>query len=270
MNCHVRHVDGSRAQRDCPIHGGKAPQPPTAKVAMTSPPQSLSAQQMDVLQSAARLQELVGGDITLVGGSAAVAHAGHRLSLDRGHVLTDLRTRYESVIEALESCADWRTARTSYQRIMLGSLGDIEGGVRQLRRSRPLEVAHMDLGDGHSVRIPTSEEMLRIKAWMVVTRNAMRDYLDVAAIADHIGLLAAARVLLRMDDYYDSGEQDPSPVTSQVVRQLADPRPVDGEDPDRYRGVQGRWRDFSETTRVCKEVAMLMTLNFDSTGGHDG
>lgn len=43
----------------------------------------------DVFVAAARLQELV-PEAVLVGGSAAVHHAGHRRSLDEGHVVRDL------------------------------------------------------------------------------------------------------------------------------------------------------------------------------------
>ena len=44
----------------------------------------------DVFVAAARLQELV-PDAVLVGGSAAAHHAGHRISLDDGHIVQNLR-----------------------------------------------------------------------------------------------------------------------------------------------------------------------------------
>ncbi len=45
-----------------------------------------------VLSSAARLQRVL-PDAVLVGGTAAVLYAKHRLSIDADHVLTDLRHR---------------------------------------------------------------------------------------------------------------------------------------------------------------------------------
>jgi hypothetical protein len=47
-----------------------------------------------VLESAARLQELV-PDAVLVGGSAAALYAGHRDSFDHDHVLADLSDRFD-------------------------------------------------------------------------------------------------------------------------------------------------------------------------------
>jgi hypothetical protein len=47
---------------------------------------------------------------------------------------------------------------------MQSFLGDIESGVRQLIRSRPLEVTEVELPSGQKLRVPTPEETLRIKA----------------------------------------------------------------------------------------------------------
>jgi hypothetical protein len=43
--------------------------------------------------------------------------------------------------------------------------------------------------------VPTAAETLRIKAWLALVRNQTRDYLDIAALADHIGFDEAAAVL---------------------------------------------------------------------------
>jgi DNA-binding XRE family transcriptional regulator len=51
-----------------------------------------------------------------------------------------------------------------------------------LIRQRPLEVKEVVIA-GKTVRIPTLEEMTRIKAWLVLRRNAVRDYLDLVALA---------------------------------------------------------------------------------------
>src|SRR5687767_1362929 len=90
-----------------------------------------------VLESAARLQELV-PDAVLVGGSAAALYAGHRDSYDHDHVVADLRDRFDVVLEALESEGEWVTNRVRPGKIILGQLGDIEAGVRQMIRTRPM------------------------------------------------------------------------------------------------------------------------------------
>lgn len=93
----------------------------------------------DVLESAARLQRLV-PDAVLVGGSAAVLYARHRDSYDHDHVVIDLASRFDVVLEALESDPERVLNRVTPGKIILGSLGDIEAGVRQLMRRQPLEV----------------------------------------------------------------------------------------------------------------------------------
>src|SRR5258708_4325753 len=89
-----------------------------------------------VLESAGRLQEIV-PDAVLVGGSAAALWANHRTSFDHDHVLEDLRTRFDAVLDAIEATDGWVTNRVAPGRIILGELGDIESGVRQLIRNVP-------------------------------------------------------------------------------------------------------------------------------------
>jgi hypothetical protein len=92
-----------------------------------------------VLDASVRLQQLV-PDAVLVGGTAAVLHAGHRLSLDDDHVIRDLTERFDDVLEALEATEGWVTARVKRPVLILGSLEGVETGIRQLIRRRPLEV----------------------------------------------------------------------------------------------------------------------------------
>lgn len=114
-------------------------------------------------------------------------HAHHRQSLDHGHVVADLSERFDTILENLEALGDWSTARVQPGKIILGELGGIETGVRQLLRSRPLETTEIEVR-GKRLVAPTAEEILRIKAWLALTRNQTRDYLDIAALADRIGL----------------------------------------------------------------------------------
>ena len=72
-----------------------------------------------VLESAARLQEVV-PDAVRVGGSAAALWANHRSSYDHGHVLTDLRERFDAVLDAIEATDGWVTNRVTPGKIILG------------------------------------------------------------------------------------------------------------------------------------------------------
>jgi len=213
-----------------------------------------------VLESAARLQELV-PDSVLVGGSAAALHAGHRDSFDHDHVLRDLRERFDVVLEALESEGDWVTNRVRPGKIILGRLGDIEAGVRQMIRTRPLETAEVLVPSGRTLRAPTADEALRVKGFLIVWRNQTRDYLDVAALADRAGSPHAGRVLAAIDDYYTDQHGEGRGVATQLARQLADPRPKDvsvTRELGEYRNLASRWTEWGEIVRVCRRVATVM------------
>jgi len=210
----------------------------------------------DVLVKATELQSIVPGAV-LVGGAGDAFHARHRVSFDHDHVLHDLTARFDTVLENLEALADWSLARVRPGKIILGSLGDIETGIRQLIRTRPLEVEEVDV-DGRTLVVPTIEETLRVKCWLAVTRNQTRDYLDVAALADRLGTQRAATVIAGIDPYYSDVNATPDAVTTQVVRQLADPRPRDHRtttELDTYKGLDERWHDWNEVRRALRELA---------------
>ncbi|MGI9032537.1 MAG: hypothetical protein ACR2HY_02415 [Acidimicrobiales bacterium] len=211
-----------------------------------------------VLASAARLQELV-PDAVLVGGSAAAHHAGHRVSFDDDHVLADLRDRFDEVLEALESSEGWVTARVKRPVLILGCLDGVETGLRQLIRRRPLEIEEARAAD-RTIRVPTLTEILRIKAWLVLVRNATRDYLDLVALADRLGTGAPA-VVLQLDDYYeDQIGPGGRRVSTQLVKQLAEPAPYDLDDVDlvHYRHLVHRWRDWAEVVEDSRSLARAM------------
>jgi hypothetical protein len=210
----------------------------------------------DVFESAARLQSLVPGAV-LVGGSAAALYAHHRESLDNDHVLTDLEQRFDSILENLEALGDWSLMRAAPGKIILGELGGIETGVRQLLRSRPLESAEIEVA-GRRLVVPTAAEILRVKAWLALGRNQTRDYLDIAALADRMGVDEAAAVLRGIDDYYADVNQRPEAVVTQLLRQLADPRPRDAEVTAQlasYKALDRRWHEWTAVRGVLADIA---------------
>lgn len=214
----------------------------------------------EVLRSAARLQEIL-PDAVMVGGPAAATHAGPRLSFDHDHVLGDLAERFDVVLEALEREPEWVTNRVVPGKIILGELGGIETGIRQLRRRRPLETELVHLTDGHGVVVPTEAETLRVKGYLIVKRNQVRDYLDVAALADHAGISWAAGILAEIDGYYEDMVHDEAPVATQLAVQLVDPQPRDRsviKQLSRYKGLALRWQDWDATRAVTAQVAAAM------------
>lgn len=109
------------------------------------------------------------------------------------------------------------------------------------------------------LRVPTLEEITRIKAWLCLIRNATRDYLDFAALVDRLGDEAAARVVSGMDAYYEDQQGNTGQrVATQVARQLAEPRPGDLTQVDlhSYRNLDVRWQNWGTVADVCRRIAL--------------
>ncbi len=214
----------------------------------------------DVLEKAADLQRIVPGAV-LVGGAAAAFYARHRVSTDHYHVLVDLDRTFDTVLENLEALGDFSLAKAQAGKLILGELGGIETGIRQMVRRRPLETTTVDIR-GKPLVVPTAAEALRITAWLAVSRNQVRDYLDIAALADTIGIDEAAGILSQIDDYYGDVNRQPEAVATQVARQLADPRPRDEAVTRQlaaYKHLDPRWHDWDDVTRVLGDVAEAMS-----------
>lgn len=219
-----------------------------------------------VLESAARLQQVV-PDAVLVGGSAAAMHAGHRRSFDHDHVVPDLRDRFDAVLEAIESEDGWVTNRVTPGKVILGRLGDIEAGVRQMIRSTPLEVAEVVLPSGRVLRAPTPDETLRVKGFLIVRRNQTRDFLDVVALAGRFGIGHSGRVLAAIDTFYADQRGTGDGIATQLARQLADPRPKDASttrDLTHYKGLARPWQRWATVVEACRTLAQAMVDNSDA------
>ena len=219
-----------------------------------------------VLSSAARLQQIL-PDAILVGGTASAIYAEHRFSRDADHVLTDLRSRFDNILQVLESVAGWKTARVQRPVLILGSLDGIETGVRQLIREEPLETKVV-MFNSQQIAVPTEAEILRIKGVLILKRNATRDYLDFAALADHLGDFNTVCALRSFDRLYpqENGES----ALQQLQVQLANSAPFDLEETElsEYKSLDARWHDWDVLKAACSHVATIIfdgvcDLDFD-------
>jgi len=210
-----------------------------------------------LLEAAANFQELLTGSV-MIGGSAAAVHLKHRYSFDADHILSDLKEKYEEVLDFLEGRDDWETARIHPPKLILGNFQGVETGVRQLRRNRPLETEQIHI-TGKSLTLPTLPEMIRTKGWMIVSRNATRDYIDFAALAKHMGIEDTVEVLIDFDDFYSDlirGSQA-SPIV-QLIRQLAEPKPGDLEQINlsQYKGIQPPFDSWDYIVKICEVISV--------------
>jgi len=195
-----------------------------------------------LLAAERHLQYLIPGTV-LVGGTAAALHAHHRLSLDGDHVLSDLRERFDQVLATLEAVAGWHTDRVQRPVLILGQLDGILTGVRQLRRTRPLETEEVA-----GLRVPTLGEMARIKSWLLVTRHTVRDYLDTVVLCERLGEAGVAQAMQSFDAIYrQSTAASPA---AEVVERLTAAAPADIANVDLryYRALQPPWTDWGHVT----------------------
>ena len=209
-----------------------------------------------LLSSAAHLQRIV-PEAVLVGGTAAASFAHHRLSFDHDHTLGNLRSRFDDVLAKLESVAGWKTARVKRPALMPGSLDGIETGVRQLIREKPLETEELEIS-GEKLTVPTRAEMLRIKAVLIVKRNATRDYLDFVAMSDLMGRSAVLEALSDFDGFYP--QPNGQSVRQQLQIQLANPLPYDLEETNlrEYKKLRLEYQDWSSVAEKCRELASVL------------
>jgi len=108
--------------------------------------------------------------------------------------------------------------------------------------------------------------MLRIKAVLILKRNATRDYLDFAALADRIGDDEAILALRSFDTIYPQPNGESA--LQQLQIQLAAPLPYDLDEVDlaEYKQLTSKWHDWSAVQSACSTAS---TLIFDRIVGRE-
>lgn len=142
-------------------------------------------------------------------------------------------------------------------KLVLGEVEGIPARLRNQRRSAPLETVEVEVAGGRNLRIPTVAEMLRIKAFLVVERNATRDYLDVAALSHCLGIRKSVAALERMNDLYGEFAGEAGDILTTIVTKLAEPDPYDLTDVDlaEYKGIIAPWNDWRAVEEQCRTLA---------------
>jgi len=215
-----------------------------------------------LLAAERHLQMLVSGSV-LVGGAAAALHAGRR-SLDGDHVVADLRDRFDRVLADLEAAAGWQTSRVQRPVAILGRLDGIMTGIRQLRRTRPLETEEIE-----GLRVPTLAEMARIKSWLLATRHTVRDYLDTVVLLERLGDAGAAEAFASFDDLY--AQPTGTSVLAEVAERLARAAPSDAPHVDlsTYKALSAPWNDWAHVAVRGRHWAQVLSSSL-LRGGEGG
>ena len=184
-----------------------------------------------------------------VGGTAAALHCQHRFSLDVDVVTPGLSADFDRSADALEHWEDWKTNRCQKPIIILGERHSVQLGVRQLRRRVPLQVTRV-----RGLRVPTAREILRIKAFLCTERRAVRDFVDVAALAKHLGDTVAIAGLGYLNLTYE-----PVGAQSRVTRfaEVCEQEPLDlhAVPLADYKGLQPPFTDWGFVRTTCQNLA---------------
>jgi hypothetical protein len=196
-----------------------------------------------------RLPEL---QLVAVGGTAAALHCHHRYSLDVDEVTPWLQPRYEEITQVLEAWEGWQTNRRNPPVLILGERQGVELGLRQQRRAVPLRTTTLQ-----ALVIPTLPEMLRVKAFLLSQRHAMRDYVDVAALAAALGGPAAAETLGYLNLAYPAAGPQ-SAISGFAEACEAEPADLATVDLAAYKGLKGPFTDGAHVLESCRRLGRLV------------
>ena len=209
-----------------------------------------------VLSAAARLQGHF-PEAVLVGGTASAIYAAHRVSHDADHVLPNLKEEFDTILSKLESVAGWKLARVNKPVLILGSLDGVDTGIRQLIRDEALETKEVVIRN-QKIVVPTEEEILRIKSALTLKRNAVRDYVDFAALSYSLGEKTTAQAFKRFDNLYP--QKNGQSAVQQLCLQLSDPRPFDLRDTNLavYKNLTDKWKKWESVKEQCIQSAGII------------
>ncbi len=126
------------------------------------------------------------------------------------------------------------------------SLGDTDGPA--IERRGPVETTTVLLPTGDRLEIPTGAETLRLKGYLIMSRNSVQDYADFVDLVSCMDIRTAAAVLAGIDGYYCGERSKNQWVATQLVRRLADPHPFDDQET----------ADWPDVKQRCLAVAVAM------------
>jgi hypothetical protein len=185
-----------------------------------------------------------------VGGTAVALYAKHRVSLDVDFVSPFLSARFDDVENALLAMDDFSIAKLRRPVLILGSLDGDEIGIRQLRRSEPLDAVEVD-----GLWVPTLAELLRVKAYLLSDRRAVRDFIDVCALVRTAGLEESLAAMESFDALY-GGLSAACALTA--FAEAAHDEPVDKDDVDlhSWRSLDPAYRDLASVIDEVRDFAI--------------
>lgn len=185
-----------------------------------------------------------------VGGTATALYARHRVSLDVDFVTPYLRERFDEVEAALREIPGFTPARLRRPVLILGRVGEDEVGIRQLRRSEPLEAVECE-----GLWIPTLAEMIRVKCFVLSDRRAVRDYVDVCALVEMAGMKTAVEAMRPFAALYE-GLTLAGALPAFAEAAHDEPADAAAVDLRQWRMLKPEYGDLQRVRSVCEEFSV--------------
>lgn len=206
-----------------------------------------------VLRSAARVQERVPGAV-VCDHTATAMHARHHIPAEVIHCIDTREHHIDAIRTTLEIDREWTTALVQSSKILIGSQNGVQTSIHSFRHSAPMDT-EVRVGTFGSIRLSTAEDTLRMQTHMALKRNTMRDYLDVAAMWDHLGDERGAKAFRHYDGLYSTGTDEST--LKRVMTQLANPQPndLDRVDLTTYPNLDPKWQEWSTIAAICRQAA---------------
>ena len=185
-----------------------------------------------------------------VGGTAAALYARHRVSFDVDFVSPALRERFDEVEDLLLNMSDFQIARVRRPVLILGQIAGDEIGLRQLRRAEPLDAVLID-----GLWVPTLPEMIRVKAFVLSDRRAVRDFVDVCALVRTAGMEQAIAAMATFEPLY-AGLSAAGPLTAFAEAAHDDPADAAEVDLASWRLLDPAYAKLPEVLACVREFAL--------------
>ena len=133
-----------------------------------------------VLAAASKTQAAV-QEAVLVGGAAVNVLAPYRTSQDADHLVHNLSSIWDSVLERLDGMDGWTFHQLRERHTIFGSVDGVPVSLMDDdivgQHGEPLEL-QTTVVKGMPMRLPTIAELVRIKSYLLLFRNMARDYAD--------------------------------------------------------------------------------------------
>jgi hypothetical protein len=130
----------------------------------------------------------------------------------------------------------------------------IETCTTQMSRSVQLEMTVIQ-HNGKQMSVPSDAEIFRIKTGLVLTRNSVRDYVDLAVFSAYLGTSRSVEILKDFDRIYLVESERRLMV--QLLEMLSSPVPYDLSvtNFDTYEDLTQEWRVWNRTVDTLRNLS---------------